>query len=276
MTTSARNRRKAPFSEELAEGVELWLGDCTEVLPLIEARGHIISDPPYEESVHRAKDRSNVNRTDGGPALRPLTFDSIEKIRPVVAPMMIERCDGWLIAFCSSEGIAAWRDALEDAGAKYKRACFWHKPDAAPQFNGQGPGYAVEPFVTAWCGSGYSRWNGGGRRNLFEHPTNGRDRDGTHETEKPLSLMGEIVTLFTDRGQLVIDPFMGSGTTGVAAVKSGRRFIGIEKDPDYYATAKRRILAALNQPDLFVPIPKPEQVSLTAGWPKQRKGAAAK
>lgn len=256
----------------LAEGVELWLGDSTKILPQIESVDHVMCDPPYEDHMHVNKAEARGIRTDGYASPKAVRFASITKLRPIITPLMVERCKGWLIAFCTPEGIAPWRDAIEDAGARYKRACFWYKPDAAPQFNGQGPSFAVEAFVTAWCGSGVSRWNGGGRRNLFEHMTKQPDRDGIHETEKPVSLMGEIVTLFSARGSTILDPFMGSGTTGVAAIKNGRKFIGIEKDPEYFEIAKRRLSAALRQPDLFVEIPQMKQASLTGGWPKQKKG----
>lgn len=211
----------------------------------------------------RSYDRSRWRiRTDGHASPRPVTFASIDGLREVVTKPMVDMTAGWLLLFCTPEGIAAWRDAIEAAKAKYKRACFWDKIDAAPQFNGQGPGYAVEPFVTAWCGSGPSRWNGGGRRNIFSHPTRHPERDGTHETEKPLSLMTDLVVLFTDPGQRIFDPFMGSGSTGVSAVRAGRGFVGIEKDPKFFDVAVRRIESALKQPDFFVTVPKLKQSRL--------------
>ncbi len=185
-----------------------------------------------------------------------LDFGSVTSLRDTVTACAVHGCSGWFLSFCSPEGIAAWRDSIEAAGLRYKRACFWFKPDGAPQMNGQGPAFAVEPFVTAWCGAGYSRWNGGGRRNLFPHPTNQSDRHGLHPTEKPLSLMAELVALFTNHNDLVCDPFMGSGTTMVACIKRGRRGIGIEKDPKYFDVACERVDFAARQPDMFgEPIP---------------------
>ncbi len=243
----------------LAEGVEVWRGDCRDVLSQIGSVSHALFDPPYEDIMHKAKGRARARplRVDGGPKPRKLTFDSIAKLRDQIVPPIVEKCDGWMLAFCSPEGIAPWRDAIEAAGARYKRACFWFKPDAAPQMNGQGPGYAVEPFVAAWCGAGYSRWNGGGRNNHFQHRTNPPERDGQHETEKPVSLMLEIVELFTKRGDVVLDPFAGTGAVGIACARAGRRYIGIEKNYEYHAAACERIDAALRQADLFVEIEPP-------------------
>jgi hypothetical protein len=232
--------------------VKLVLADCREALGAISA-DHWIMDAPYEDEMHKAKGSGKRRklRTDGGPELKALDFGSVTTVRDAVTGLAVGRCTGWFISFCSPEGVAAWRDSIEAAGLRYKRACFWYKPDGAPQMNGQGPAFAVEPFVTAWCGGGYSRWNGGGRRNLFQHLTNQSDRHGAHPTEKPLSLMGEIVGLFTDPGQVVCDPFMGGGTTGVACVKRGRRFIGIERDPKYFEIACERVDFAARQPDMF-------------------------
>ena len=170
---------------------------------------------------------------------------------------MVKVCKGWLAIFCTPEGVAPWRDSIETAGARYKRACIWNKPDSAPQFNGQGPAMGAEMFVTAWCGYGFSKWNGGGRRNVFTHSTNQSDRHGEHETEKPISLMLELVELFTNPGDLICDPFCGSGTTGIAAVRSGRKFIGIEKNERWFDLSCERIRSTLDQPDMFIEKPKP-------------------
>jgi predicted RNA methylase len=76
---------------------------------------------------------------------------------------------------------------------------------------------------------------------------------GRHPTEKPVPLMITLVEVVTDRGQVVLDPFMGSGTTGAAALLAGRRFIGIERDPVYFDLACKRLEAAIAQGQLFTP-----------------------
>ncbi|MGL5736613.1 MAG: DNA-methyltransferase, partial [Beijerinckiaceae bacterium] len=148
------------------------------------------------------------------------------------------------LAFCTVEGTWEWAQAVNASPMKYKRACAWVKPDSTPQLNGQGPAQGYECFVTAWAGTGHAKWNAGGKRGVYTHLVNNPDRTGLHPTEKPVSLMAEILTDFTNEGQLIADPFMGSGTTGVAAVRMGRRFIGIEKDPRYFDLACKRIEAA--------------------------------
>lgn len=262
---------KQPKLLQLAAGVDLWLGDCRAVLPKLDRVDHVITDPPYEAHMHAAKRGQKAYgaqrriRTDGHANPKPVRFASIDGLREVVTEPLISLSRGWFIAFCTPEGIAPWRDAIEAAGAKYKRACFFIKPDSAPQFNGQGPAMAVEPFVTAWCGPGYSKWNGGGRRNYFEHRVQPTSRDGRHPTEKPFSLMIEIVTLFTDRGQTILDPFCGSGSTGIAAIRAGRKFVGIENDAASFEIARERLTTELRQTHLFVDVPKLKQT--TMGFP---------
>ena len=234
--------------EKIADGIEIWCADFMDV-PL-ESVNHIITDPPYEQRSHDAIGR--IRRNDGAKKATPIDFDGIDKMRNDVAWMAKQVCDGWFLAFCTTEGVALWRDAIELHKLKYKTPMIWVKPDAMPKFNGQGPSHGHECIVTAWCSPGYSRWNGGGRRGILTHYCNPKSRDGRHRTEKPLSLMCELILLFTNPGDTILDPFMGSGSTGVACLRLGRKFIGIEINEEYYAIAKDRLTKAAAQPDMFV------------------------
>lgn len=90
------------------------------------------------------------------------------------------------------------------------------------------------------------RWNGMIRRGNEERE---------HPTQKPLELMKWCIGKLPEPSTIILDPFMGSGTTGVACAKMGRKFIGIEKDARYFDIACKRISDAYKQPDLFVPQP---------------------
>lgn len=231
----------------------LYHGNCLDIMPSLVCVDATMTDPPYEDHMHDAKSKKKRSlRTDGHAELQELNFASINSIRQQVANEVTRLSNGWALIFCTPEGVAPWRDAIEVSGAKYKRACVWVKPDAAPQFNGQGPAMGAEMFVSAWCGKGFSEWNGGGRRGVFTFPCNPSDRTGLHPAEKPVALMSELVTLFSNHGETVFDPFMGVGSTGVACAKYGRKFIGIEADKTYFDAACRRIEAAYQQPDFFV------------------------
>lgn len=242
----------------------LILGDALRVFPALGGVDHVISDPPYESVMHAAKAAASKRRLriDGGPEIAALDFDGVDAIRQPVADMVAAECRGWALLFCSPEGVGRWADAINATPARYKRACVWVKPDSAPQFNGQGPAMGAENFVAVWCGRGFARWNAGGKRGVYTHQTNPRDRDGRHPTEKPWRLMAELVADFTAPGDVVCDPFMGSGSTGIACLRLGRRFIGIERDPRYFEVAVDRIHQIAATGDLFVPAVAPRQEPL--------------
>lgn len=83
-------------------------------------------------------------------------------------------------------------------------------------------------------------------RSLFETSTVSGNERTIHPTQKSLKLMEEIIKIHTNKNDIILDPFMGSGTTGVAALKNERRFIGIEKDPKYFQIAEERIMTVSN------------------------------
>jgi site-specific DNA-methyltransferase (adenine-specific) len=230
----------------------LYLGDCREILPQIGHVDHVISDPPYEDELHNAMGR--IRRNDGRKMLQDLGFAGVNAQRADIAKAVCDASSGWVILFTLAEGVRAWRDDMQAVGAKWDTTLAWIKPDASPRFNGQGAARGFECAVTAWCGKGHRSWNGGGRRGVFTYCCN-TEREGVHPTEKPVRLMSELVSLYTQPGQIVVDPFMGSGTTGVGCAKHGRSFVGIEIEPRYFDIACRRIEAAQRQSDLFIKQP---------------------
>lgn len=253
----------------------LYNADCLTVMAGLGPVDHVISDPPYEESTH--KNIGGIKRNDGGKVTEKLNFASIEDIRADTIVAIESIGQGWVLLFCTTEGVARWADVINPSRLKYKRACAWIKPDAMPQMNGQGPANGLECFVAAWNGKGHAKWNAGGKRGVYTHLTNQRDRDGRHPTEKPIPLMRELLGDFTNAGQTILDPFMGSGTTGVACAKMGRKFIGIELDKKYFDVACERIEKAYAQGDMFMgreaKAPKPLDMFANDNAPTQA-GAA--
>lgn len=228
---------------------ELWLGDCREILPTLPKVDACITDPPYEAEAHTAMLRTNKSIKSGSNDV--IDFDAMdEATRKTIASEAARLCHGWVLLFCQVEATSIWRDSMVAAGAKYRRSMAWVKPDSSPQFNGQGPAQGYECISASWCGDGKSRWNAGGKRGVYTFNCNS-GRWGGHPTEKPVLLMESLMADFTDDGALVLDPFMGSGTTGVACMNLIRSFIGIEREPKYFDIACRRIEDAQRQQRMF-------------------------
>lgn len=242
---------KMPKQIEIIGDITLYCGDSLEIMGTLDTVDHTISDPPYEKIT---QDKiGGIKRNDGGRETEKLNFQAIDDIRHDVVQLVSKITSGWFIGFCTPEGVSRWADEINESTIKYKKCCVWIKPDAMPQLNGQSPASGFENFVTGWCGSGKSKWNAGGKRGVYTHLTNQPDRTGLHPTEKPLPLMCEILNDFTNQGETILDPFMGSGTTLVACAKMGRKGIGIELDQKYFDLACKRVEESYKQGDLFMP-----------------------
>lgn len=229
---------------ERGNGWEMHLGDCIEVMKGMADRSvdHVITDPPYGEHVHSKPWQS---KKLGHSAHAGIDFACLtDATRSGVASAMQRLAKRWSIAFCDIEGGEAWRDAMSRAGLDYVRTCVWDKVDSSPQFTGDRPASSAELFCCAHQ-PGKKRWNGGGRRSVFTFAVNGGEKGSKpHPTTKPDALMFEIVRLFTDAGETVLDPFSGSGSTGVACIVQGRSYVGVERDPKYFSLSCERLRAA--------------------------------
>jgi hypothetical protein len=227
--------------------IALYLGDCLDVLPTLEA-DVAITDPPFGAQTH-AGAQTGAN---GGEQL--VDFDPVtaEHLGDVWEQLVLQVCRRWVVATIE------WRHATElERRNLLIRLGVWVKPNGAPQFTGDRPGTGWE--AVAICHRpGRKRWNGGGHHATWRFCKT----EGDHPTQKPLDLVEAFVEQFSDSGETVLDPFMGSGTTGVACIRTGRRFIGIEKEPKYFAIAVKRIEAELQRHTLFEEPPKIVQRSL--------------
>ena len=216
----------------------LYLADAFDIMPTLGEVDSIITDPPYDARTH-----ANARSLRGRRVVSTIDFDSFTEERFIeFCRNAVTQAKRWVVMSC------AWRHAaeLERAGVPLVRFGIWHKPNGAPQFTGDRPGVGWEAIAILHR-EGKKHWNGGGHHAVWVCNI----EQGEHPTQKPLKLLLDWVAKFTDEGETVLDPFMGSGTTGVACIKLGRKFIGIEKRADYFKLACRRIEAAHAQRDLF-------------------------
>jgi len=221
------------------EDGRLILGDCLKILPTLPKAEAIITDPPWTDYETGYYDASQWHR--------PIEWMSPEVYMPVIADVLKE--GGAAIIWCNWRTFDEVRRASETAGLTTKNCIVWAKPNhTAGDLDGN-LGNMHEMALFAVKG----RWTRPGRRevNLWHegHLFSRAHRD--HPTEKPENLMRRCVTTITRPGDLVIDPFMGAGSTMVACVKLGRRYIGIEKDAGYFQDAERKVTEARLQPPLL-------------------------
>ena len=231
----------------------LYLGNCREILPTLGKVDCVISDPPYGDAATHNAHLSSITLRNGEPARQALGFGGISVEECVaLASSWTAAAARWVVFTCE------WKygHALDAAGLLI-RLGIWRKPDGAPQFTGDRPGTGWE--AVAICHrQGKKRWNGGGKHAFWSWPKG--QNDSGHPTGKPLGLLSDFVADFTEPGETILDPFMGSGTTGVACAKLGRRFVGIEIEPKYFEIACKRIAAAYAEPRLpGLDQPKPTQ-----------------
>lgn len=232
--------------------ITLNQGDCLAgLLELADKSVDVtIGDPPYSEHVDRGQAVSG--RRSGQAVVRKkqigVGFLTDEQILALCV-QCVRVTRRWIVLFCAFEQISQYKKAIEAAGGRYVRACAWQKPDSTPQLSGDRPATWGESFVVAYADPDCAmHWNGGGKRGLYRTGVcrgheRARDEDGEalHPTQKPLRLMRDLVTDFSNVGDLVLDPYMGSGTTGAACKQLERHFIGWELDPDWFEIARRRI-----------------------------------
>jgi site-specific DNA-methyltransferase (adenine-specific)/modification methylase len=205
----------------------LYLGDCAEVLPTLGQVDAVVTDPPYGigESAGKNKSRNKLA------VAKDYGNDDWDK-SPISDDLM-------------SLVVAAGRKAIVFGGNYYampptKCWLVWDKENGENDF---------ADAELAWTNLDKAvrlkryMWNGMLRAN--------KEPRGDHPTQKPIGIMEWCISHLPNDSQTILDPFMGSGTTGVAAVKMGRKFIGIEREPKYFDIACQRIETAQAQERLF-------------------------
>lgn len=249
--------------EILGDGqVRLICGDCREILPGLPRVDAVVTDPPYGQ-----RQNTNVRGAWGVRAVLPPGRGSRARKAAGglhstgLAVEWPEGIHGDDCAFDPSILLGLASEVLIWGAHKFSDqlpAGCWLVWDKVPtgKVRDQGDG------EIAWLNSDQPMrifrllWDGVCVGAAARHEvTAGQQR--VHPTQKPEALMRWCLGFI--QGHTILDPFMGSGTTGVAAVKLGRRFIGCEIESRYFDIACRRISEALRQPDLFIEQPKPQK-----------------
>ena len=214
----------------------LYLGDCREVLPTLAPCDLILTDPPYGIGADKGAATGGTDAS-GRYVRRPKQYEGgWDADRPTA--------DEFATILGAGKAAVIWggnyfSDLLPQGG----RWMFWDKLNSMPSYS---------DGEIAWTSLSWVAIK------MFKQCNNGlaslRDGERHHPTQKPVNLM-EWCLSFAPGARTVCDPFMGSGTTGVAAVKMGRTFIGIEREPKYFEIALKRIEDAQRQVTMFEEAP---------------------
>lgn len=238
----------------MIDDFQLLHADCFEVMRELpdQSVDLILTDPPYNLRSYSTGNIELSWRKDINNDLAPWDAVPFEPARLLPEFKRLLKPTGNIFAFTSYNMLGKWHEAYDPEFDTFQFVV-WHKTNPVPKIRKAGFLNSCELIVCAWD-KGHT-WNFLGQRamhNFIESPIcmgNERVKNPVHPTQKPLKVLRHIVQIASRPGDVVLDPFMGVGSTGVAALEQGRRFIGIEVDTLYHEAAMRRMSKVLAKPE---------------------------
>lgn len=218
------------------DGIIVYNAACEDVLPLLEvgAFAACITDPPYgiEFVSNHRKLRTHIASPIVGDDHLPVEI--IEEIAPLL------RDTAALYWFCTDDGITPFKEAAKDAGLIERTTLVWDKLNwTSGDLDGD---WACRLEYIAWAAKGRHLLRGGRPNNLLQfHREAAGSFDFHHPSQKPVDLLYRLIETSTDKGDLILDPYAGSGSTLRAAKDLGRRAVGIEIREDYAEVIVKRL-----------------------------------
>lgn len=245
--------------KEIIGDCTLYLGDCLEILPTLETVDSVVMDPPYCSGAATESGRGAAThqglRSETMKKGRFSWFEGDNMTTAGLCELLRSTCvrvpvtaGGSILSFCDWRMVTMLAPAMESAGWRLRNLLCWDKGHFGTG-TGFRPRHEMIIHLTRRAPKFYSASLG----NVLCHPRVGASRE--HPTEKPIGLLSDLIKVVSPDGGTILDPFMGSGSTGVACAKLGRKFIGIERGLEYFDVACKRVGDAYKQRDLFVEPP---------------------
>ena len=255
-------------------GATLYCGDALDILPRLDPVDAVFADPPYSSGgMFRGDRTTKTSEKYQSSRYRSLYAEFSGDSRDqrsyahwsalwLSAALRLTRPSGVCGVFTDWRQLPTTTDAIQAGGWVWRGLVVWDKTEAARPQKGR---YRNQCEYVVWGSNGVLPADGPVLPGLFRHVVSTDDKH--HMAGKPVAVLRDLLRI-TRRGATVLDPFMGSGTTGVAAARLGRRFVGIELEPTHFETACRRIDDAYRQGGLFVePRAVARQPDLLGGAP---------
>ena len=220
-------------------------GDSYNLIPQLVSKqftvDHIITDPPYnisrENNFHTMNGvRQGIDFGEWDKGFDYLSW--LELAYPLVRP------GGSYVVFCSFQMISHIIDKMEAIGLVFKDVIVWQKTNPMPRNRDRR--YVQDKEMAVWAVKPKAKWvfNRGDKpfvRTIIETPLVAGKKKNGHPTQKHDDLMDQIILTHTNPDELVFDPFMGSGSTGEACIRNGRKFFGIEREEKWFNIANDRV-----------------------------------
>ena len=204
----------------------------------------ILTDPPYNLSPYSTGNMKFSWRKEINNDLAEWDKESFNPSEWVQEFKRILKPTGNIFAFCSYNLVGKWHEAFDPEFDTFQ-FMVWHKTNPVPKFRKAGFLNSCELIVCMWD-KGHT-WNFGKQNEMHNFIESSicmgeeRVKNPNHPTQKPLRVLKHIVKIASKPDDLVFDPFMGVGSTGVAALELKRRFLGVEIDRQYFKAANRRL-----------------------------------
>ena len=257
-TAEAALNTKREFKETFeVEGLRLINGDCLATLKELQASSIdlLLTDPPYNLGIFMQKRSTNLKQLRenyfGAAGWDNLSTDEWAENMDLFfsEASRVVKSGGALIVFMAVIKLETLIELAQTYGFYYKTTGTWHKSNPMPRNMNLHFINSTESWVyfTKSTKTGTFNNNGKALHDFCETSITPKSEKkyGSHPTQKPVKLMKFFIDVLTNEGDVVLDPFMGSGSTGVAAIESGRKFIGIELDDNYFDIARTWIKAEL-------------------------------
>ena len=236
--------------------IDLRCGDCNIEMGNIESNSVdlVLTDPPYNLGLFMQKRETNLKAMRenyfGGAGWDDMDFDEWKQCMDEYFDRLgsLMKTGGAVIMFMSIIKVETIIQLAEKHGFYYKTTGIWHKTNPMPRNMNLHFINSTEAWIYFIYKKRTGTFNNNGKviHDFIESSVvpQSETRYGKHPTQKPEKILRHFIEILTNEGDTVMDTFMGSGATGVAACQTGRNFIGIELDKSYFENAKRRIMDA--------------------------------